>query len=432
MGEQQPDVIVIGAGAAGILAALRASELGAKVRLYEKNNRIGIKILVSGGGKCNITHDGPVDDVLKAFRSHEARFLRPSFYKFTNRNIVELITSSGMEVYTRPDGRIFPVNSDAKEVVRILGEHLIQAGVDVRLSTPVKRILFENGRVSGVSLAENVARRNNLDDSVEDIVAKCNNIVLCVGGSSYPASGTTGDGWPWAQEMGHSIEKIRPALAPIITDPDPDVKQGVSLQDVTLKARLGGKVIEKWAGDLVFTRHGVSGPAVLGVSRVVAEHLGQGKITLEVDLAPNYSYEQLSERLDRYAAQNPRKLLNDFPKEFAPEGLSDKIIEASGYVPGTVNANLPKKVRNRLIELLKAWPLGVARHVPIEKGEVVAGGVSLDEVDPQSMRSLKIQGLYLCGEVLDIAGPVGGYNLQAAWSTGYVAGDSAAKDALNV
>lgn len=413
----EPDVIVVGAGAAGILASLRAAELGAKVLLLEKNNRIGIKILVSGGGKCNITHDGEIEDVLRAFRPNEARFLRPSFYRYTNRDIVSLLEGSGMEVYTRPDGRIFPVNGDAKQVVRILGDCLIKAGVEVRLSTPVTDVLFDADRVQGVTV---------LGETIP-----CAQTVLSVGGSSYPASGTTGDGWPWAKAMGHTIERIRPALAPIVTDPEPDIAQGVSLQEIALKARQEGKVIEKWTGDLVFTRHGVSGPCVLGVSRKVAETMGQGKVALEADLAPVSSFEELHASLDSYLSKNPRKTLGEFVREFAPEAVADKLMSLAGYESGTVNANLPKKVRNRMIELVKAFPLGAVRHVPIEKGEVVAGGVSLEEVDPQTMRSLKMRGLYLCGEILDIAGPVGGYNLQAAWSSGYVAGESAAKDALD-
>ncbi|MBX3119199.1 MAG: aminoacetone oxidase family FAD-binding enzyme [Fimbriimonadaceae bacterium] len=416
MGEVEPDVVVVGAGAAGILASLRAAELGAKVRLYEKNNRIGIKILVSGGGKCNITHDGEVEDVLRAFRPKEARFLRPSFYRYTNRDIVDLLVNAGLEVYTRPDGRIFPTKGDAKQVVRILGDRLVQAGVDVRLSAPVSEVLFDELGVQGL-----VAGGTHI---------LCPRIVLSVGGSSYPASGTTGDGWPWAKAMGHTIEKIRPALAPIVTDPEPAFTQGLSLQEVCLKARQAGKVIEKWTGDMVFTRHGVSGPCVLGVSRVVAERMSEGKISLEVDLAQANSFEQLHAILDAFIAETPRKTLGEFVRRFAPEALSDSVLEKAGYVQGTVNANFSKKVRNKLIELIKAWPLGNVHHVPIEKGEVVAGGVSLDEVDPHTMRSLKMRGLYLCGEILDIAGPIGGYNLQAAWSSGYVAGETAANDAL--
>ncbi len=430
MREGQPDVIVVGAGAAGILASLSATWLGAKVRLYEKTPRIGTKILVSGGGKCNITHDGEIESVLKAFRPDEARFLRPSFYRYPNREIVGLLERAGLEVYTRPDGRIFPVKGDAKEVVRILGDELLSAGVEVCLNAQVQRVAFGNTGVTGVVLGKNVASRNNLDSGETEVVASCNNIVLCVGGSSFPGAGTTGDGWPWAKEMGHTVQKIKPALAPIVTEPEPPFNQGLSLQKVTLRARLNGKAIERWTGDMVFTRHGVSGPAVLGVSRVVAENLGQGKITLEADLAPDDSFEELGQKLDRYVSGNPRKLLNDFLKEFAPEALAEAVLSDAGYAAGTVNANLPKKVRNRLIELIKAWPLGVARHVPLEKGEVVAGGVSLDEVDPKTMSSLKMPGLYLCGEILDIAGPVGGYNLQAAWSTGFVAGETAAKAAL--
>jgi predicted Rossmann fold flavoprotein len=405
------DVIVVGAGAAGIIAAWRAAKQGARVVLLEKNVRIGTKILVSGGGKCNITHDGDLEDVLRAFRPNEARFIRPACYRFTNREIVRMLTSRGLEVYTRPDGRIFPVHQTAKDVVAILGTYLRDAGVEVRLSTPVRRILHSGGAVTGVAL-----------DSGECL---CPRVVLSVGGSSYPGTGTTGDAYPWVKELGHTLVKIRSALAPIYLTVDedwPEERAGVALRDVLLKARLG-KEIARWRGDLLFTHHGVSGPTVLGVSRVVAERMGEGPITLEVDLAPDLAPEAIGENLDAWLRDNPRKALSAYAERYVPQRLASDVADGPA-------SQLSKKDRNRLIERIKAWPLGSVRAVPLEKGEVVAGGVALDEVDPHTMRSLKCKGLYLCGEILDVAGPVGGYNLQAAFATGFVAGETAAADAL--
>lgn len=410
------EVVVVGAGAAGIIAAWRAAQLGAQVTLLEKNVRIGTKILVSGGGKCNITHDGPLDEVLRAFRPNEARFIRPSCYRFTNREIVRMLTSRGLEVYTRPDGRIFPVHQTARDVVAILGTYLRDAGVDVRLSTPVTKVLHEGGHVTGVLTGS------------EQI--SCRHLILSVGGSSYPGTGTTGDGYPWVKELGHTLVKIRSALAPIYLNVDSgwaEKRAGVALRDIVLKARQS-KEIARWRGDLLFTHHGVSGPTVLGVSRVVAERLPDGPVTLEVDLAPDLSPEAVLENLNGWIAKNPRKLLVSFAERYVPQSLSDSLAQSflkEGVSPAV--SQLAKKAKNRIVETIKAWPLGVVRAVPLEKGEVVAGGVDLDEVDPHTMRSLKCEGLYLCGEILDIAGPVGGYNLQAAFATGYVAGESAAK-----
>ncbi len=403
-------MVVVGAGAAGIIAAWKAASSGAKVILLEKTPRIGTKILISGGGKCNITHDGPLEDVLRAFRPNEARFVRPACYRFTNHEIVEMLTSRGLEVYTRPDGRIFPVHQTAKDVVAILGTYLSE--VDVRLNTPVRSILQSDGEVKGVQL--------------DDAELPCEHVILALGGSSYPGTGTTGDGFSWVKVLDHSLVKVRAALAPIymrIDEDWPERRAGVALRDVVLKARQG-KEIARWRGDLLFTHHGVSGPVVLGVSRIVTERLEHGPVTLEVDLAPDLSHEDLSEQISAWASENPRKTLPSYVETLVPASLAGVVAEATPIV-----SQLGQKAKNRLVERLKAWSLGEVRTVPIEKGEVVSGGVLLDEVDPHTMRSLKCEGLYLCGEILDIAGPVGGYNLQAAFATGFVAGETAARDA---
>jgi|SRR5579862_8665888 len=410
-----PDVIVVGAGAAGIVAAWRSATLGARVLLLEKTPRLGTKILISGGGKCNITHDGELEDVLGAFRPNEARFIRPACYRFTNRDIVEMLTSRGLEVYTRPDGRIFPVRQTAKDVVVILGSYLREAGVELRINCPVLSILHEGDQVTGVRT------------SYEDVA--CRRVILCAGGSSYPSSGTTGDGYAWSRALGHTVVKVRAALAPIYLETNegwPAERSGIALRDVLLKAKQG-KEIARWRGDLLFTHHGVSGPTVLGVSRVVAERIGEGRITLEVDLVPNLSHEALSADLASWIAANPRKTLVSLAERVVPQRLANALAVDACPGVGIPVKGLSLKARNRIVETIKSWPLGEVRAVPLEKGEVVAGGVSLDEVDPQTMRSLKCAGLYLCGEILDIAGPVGGYNLQAAFATGFVAGESAAR-----
>jgi predicted flavoprotein YhiN len=443
-----PDVIVVGAGAAGIIAAWRAAELGAKVTLVEKTNRIGTKILISGGGKCNITHDGPIEGVLKAFRPAEARFIRPACYRFRNDQIVEMLTSRGLEVYTRPDGRIFPVDRTAKDVVRILESYLEEVSVTVMLEAPVSGLIIEDGAVRGVryrrageaplvrrdegegyraKTAKNLLRE--LDPVApaegEERELRADRVVLCCGGSSYPNSGTTGDGWPWMREAGHGVERLRAALAPIYLAQVPDLA-GVALRDCTLKARQG-KEFARWTADLLFTHQGISGPAALGLSRQVAEGLEKGEVSLEIDLQADLTPEQASEQLLAFTTRNPSRKVAAYVDDFAPERVVDQLLADAGIPLDTTGARLDKKARNRLAVALKAWSLGPVRHVPLEKGEVVAGGVSLDEVDPQTMASKKIEDLFLCGEILDLAGPVGGYNLQAAFATGFVAGESAAK-----
>ena len=420
-------VVVIGGGAAGMLAAYRAAVCGAPTLLLEKKNRLGTKILISGGGKCNVTHAGPIDEVRARFRVNEGRFLRPSFFRFTNEDFVDLLTAKGMQVYTRPDGRIFPVPpGDAKDVVEVLEAHLRDAGVRVWLDAPVVSVDVEDGAVAGVTLenGDTVATRR---------------LIVAAGGSSYPATGTTGDGWRWMAQAGHTLVPLRAALAPLYLEPTPPADwSGVALRDCLLRARRAavadggggpGKELMRWRGDLLWTHKGVSGPTALGVSREVAEAIPESSV-VEVDVLPDEPFERLTARLVDWCRAHPRRAVTDFVEEALPNRLVRPLFEAAGADPATRGAYLSQRDRNRLVQALKGWALGRVRHVPLERGEVVAGGVSLDEVDPQTMRSRKVRGLYLCGEVLDIAGPVGGYNLQAAWSTGYVAGETAAADLM--
>ena len=440
----KPDVIVVGAGAAGIIAAWRASMSCSSVVLLEKTPRVGTKILVSGGGKCNICHDGPVEDVLAAFRPNEARFIRPSVYRFPSTDIVPLFENRGLEVYTRPDGRIFPVNQTAKDVVNVLKWHLNERGVKVFLSSPVEEILVEEGIVKGVRIGEATERPRRMNQSdggrygakallssaldIEDNHDQIPagdllgaTVIVCAGGSSYPNSGTTGDGWRWLKGLGHTIVKTRAALAPIyLEEPQVDLS-GVALRDIVLRARTT-KEVARWTGDMLFTHQGISGPCALGISRMVAEAFENSPVRLEVDLLPAISEDALAQRL---LTENPKLTVAKFLQEFLPDSVFPFFARSCQIDPATQFGQLDKKSRNRLVIQLKAWPIGDVRAVPLEKGEVVAGGVSLDEVDPKTMASRLIQGLYLCGEVLDIAGPVGGYNLQAAFATGFVAGESA-------
>ena len=407
------EVLVIGGGAAGMLAARRAAECGARVTLLEKNDRLGMKILISGGGKCNLTHAGTMDSLRAQFRREEGRFLKPAFYRFSNSDFLQILHARGMQTYARPDGRIFPVEpANAKDVVSLLTQHVLDAGVSVRYGASVTGLHVQNNALRGVQ--------------VGDEFLPADRVVVCTGGSSYPATGTTGDGWKWLPDAGHSLVPLRAALAPLYLHEAQTDWSGVSLRGATLRARATseGKEYARWTGDLLFTHKGVSGPTALGVSRDIAErdHVG----AIEADLVPDTSFEDLRARLQAEARAQPRKTAAALVAPFLPARLVEPLLAAANVDPSTRGAYLPAKAVNKLASTLKGWPLGAVRHVPLERGEVVAGGVPLAEVDPQTMQSLVMPGLYLCGEVLDIAGPVGGYNLQAAWSTGWVAGEAAA------
>jgi predicted Rossmann fold flavoprotein len=413
---QGPDVVVVGAGAAGILAAIRAAQMGRNVVLLEKNDRPGLKILISGGGKCNITHAGSMEGLRAAFRLAEARFLKPAFYRFTNLDILELLEHRGLTFCAREDGRIFPSNGVARDVVEALAACLADAGVRVCYHSPV----------TGIDLSEPAS-----DDRPEvravrtgDASIPTRLVIVSVGGSSYPATGTTGDGWAWAREAGHTIAKIRAALAPLYLDPVHTDWAGVALRDVSLRARQAGKVFSSWRGDLLFTHRGISGPCALGISREVAERMPAGPVHVEVDLQPGVAPDQVAAHLKTYLSANPRSHASSFVQPLLPARLLEPFLHAAGCSGEIRAAHLPQKARSAVARQIKEWGLGAVQHVPLEKGEVVAGGVSLEEVNPQTMESRLVRGLHFCGEVLDIAGPVGGYNLQAAFSTGWVAGEA--------
>lgn len=414
------------------MAAYRAAELGARVVLLEKTQRVGTKILISGGGKCNITHAGTIEEVLREFRANEARFLRPSMYRWTNDDAVSFLTERGLRVYTRENGRVFPVDQTAKDVVHILESRLREVGVETRLSTPVIEIERDEHGVSGVRVAPASERHPEPVEGARSLSGArigTRHVILAVGGSSYPKSGTTGDGFPWAESLGHTIVKVRAALAPIaLVGTRWREYSGVALRDCILKARQNGKEVARWRDDLLFTHFGLSGPTALGISREVAESFEHGVVEIEVDVLPDRTFESLTEGMVDYANKHAKRRIATFVSDFFPVRLIDELLHDAGIAPDTEFNALTRASRNRLVECLKGWRLGVVQDPMLDKGEVVAGGVSLDEVGPKSMRSLKCPGLYLCGEALDVAGPVGGYNLQAAFSTGYVAGEIAAQD----
>ena len=402
-----------------MIAAKTAAERGARVTLLEKSERAGLKILISGGGKCNLTRTGSIDEVRAGFRSTESRFLKPAFYRYFRDDFLAIVHAAGMRTYTRPDGRIFPVEpGNARDVVAILERAVATAGVHMLTRMPVTGIEAAEGVVAGVRIGS--------------AVRPADRVIVAVGGSSYPATGTTGDGWRWLAALGHTIAPLRAALAPIYLEQAQPDWSGIGLRDVMLRARISaeGKEYAHWRGDLLFTHRGLSGPAALGISRDISERIAAGLTlggSIEVDLAPGVSFEELQSRLRAEVAESPRKTVSSVIEGYVPHRLASAFAQAASIDTVARCANLPAKSVNRLVASLKGWKLGGVRSVPLERGEVVAGGVSLEEVDPHTMESRIVKGLYLCGEVLDIAGPVGGYNLQAAWSTGFVAGESASR-----
>jgi predicted Rossmann fold flavoprotein len=407
-------VVVIGGGAAGILAAWKAATSHAPVLLLERNARLGIKILISGGGKCNVTHAGTMVELGEAFQPNERRFLKPSFFRFGNTDLLRILHDAGVPAAARDDGRVFPEHGTARDVVIALEQLCQTSGVEIRTGIRVQNIATR-----GSSFKINVSGNRPTPARA---------VVIATGGVSYPRTGTTGDGIRWAAELGHTIVPIRPALAPIRIHPMPDRSwQGVALRAGRLISLTGGRTLASWEGDVLFTHEGLSGPAALELSRPVAVAAEHTAVTMIYDFFPKYDFGTLDAALTNLIRDHGSKMIGNLMEAWLPNRLVPSLLQSVAIDPELRSHSLPRESRRSLIHLLKSWQLGKVVNVPLERGEVTAGGVALNEVDPHTMQSRKVPGLFLCGEVLDIAGPVGGYNLQAAFSTGFVAGEESAR-----
>jgi len=417
MNHPSDQILVVGAGGAGLIAAWRIARTGAPVTVLERNAKPGIKLLISGGGKCNITHDGPMEEVERAFLPREGRFLRPSFYRFANTDVVGLLETRGVNTYVRPNGRVFPRSGRAGDVVQAMADAVRDAGGKIALGVRVDSIKQDDEGVSGVVAAGKLIPSRT--------------VILATGGVSYPKTGTTGDGVQWVRALGHTIVPLRPALAPIgIEPPLPREWRGIALRGGCLSVMIEGKQVAQWCDDILISHEGISGPAALELSRRAAEDLGQGQVFLCFDFVPHMEFTPLDRMINEQVQGQRGRMIGTILEAWLPNRMAEPLVRSAGVDPATRGHVLTATERRKIVHLLKSWTIGRVSGVNIERGEVTAGGVSLDEVDPHSMRSRRVKGLYLCGEILDIAGPVGGYNLQAAFSTGFVAGESAAQDFL--
>ncbi len=405
-------VIVVGGGAAGLVAAWRAASLGHRVTLLEANNRLGVKLRISGGGKCNITHDGPPKAILAAFSREQARFLRPSLHAFDNRAVLDLLHREGVETYTRDNGRVFPMDrpGSATAVVEAFETLVRRAGVAIRTGARVTALAGRAPHLEGVL--------------VEDERLHADAFILASGGASYPETGTRGEILGWLKALGAPVRPWFPALAPIpLHKPRPDW-EGVSLRggELRLSAGAEGRRLAAFAGDIVFTRVGISGPAALELSQGTerARRDGAAWLTYATSLEPP---ETVDAALQIEQRTNPRLLAATWTQRLLPERLVEPLLAEVGVPRTLMLKELSKSARRMLVALVTALPLGEPQTVPLARGEVAAGGVDLAVVDPRTMALRGWENLRVCGELLDLDGPVGGYNLQAAFSTGYAAGN---------
>ncbi|MEE9905901.1 MAG: aminoacetone oxidase family FAD-binding enzyme [Chlorobium sp.] len=420
------DILIVGGGAAGMLAAVAARDRARKLRIPDKDfsivilerNRLpGEKIRISGGGRCNVTHAAEPDELLaKGFlRKGEQRFLRHALHAFGSDDLLAMLERQGVRCEARPDGKVFPVAGlSASDVVRAFERILEECSVRLEYGC----------MVSSVERTENAFAVR-----ADDRTFRASVLILATGGVSYPSTGSRGDGLFFARRLGHSVVRASPALAPVLTmDTPPSELAGVSLHSAAFIASSGGKQTSR-RGDVLFTHRGLSGPAVLSLSREVAELFGtQGNCLLFADLFADLDQDALQETLlaetRRSGAKMVRKFLQHCP-DGPPAALIPFIMRHAGIPADVQLSGLERGKRISLLQTLKRFPLGSVKSVPLEKGEVSAGGVSLGEVNPKTMQSRIVPGLFFAGELLDYAGEIGGFNLQAAFSTGWLAGREA-------
>ncbi len=408
-------VIIIGGGAAGLMAAVSAAQHGARVTILEKMKDIGRKILITGKGRCNITNSCDIPELVKNMTGNGS-FLYSAFHAFSNQDIIDFLNQAGLPTKVERGGRVFPVSDQAKDVVKTFARELAKLNVTIKVSQTVKKLIIKNGQTVGVATMDG--------DYQGDAV------IVATGGASYPGTGSSGDGYRFAQAVGHTIIPLKPSLVPLeveeewITD-----LQGLSLKNVTATVICDGKKAADEFGEMLFTHYGLSGPIILSLSKKVAELFATkpGKeVTVEINLKPALSIEVLDKRLQRDFAKFSRKQLKNSLNELLPSKLIPVVIDLSFIDPDKFVHQITKEERARLLDVLQHVTFTISKTRSVTEAIVTAGGVSTKEIDARTMESKLIQSLFFAGEVIDIDGYTGGFNLQAAFSTGYVAGKQAA------
>jgi predicted Rossmann fold flavoprotein len=407
------DIAIIGGGPAGMMAAGRSAELGANVILLEKNKDLGLKLLMTGNGRCNITN--LIEDPRKLVQAYGAngKFLFSALSKFGPREVIEFFNQRGVRTKVEDNNRVFTASDKAADVLRALVNYLKYTRVQVRTGARVKEITSLDNKIEKIILANG-----------EEIVA--NKFIITTGGKSYPLSGSTGDGYKWLKDFGHEIVPTLPALTSLVLKDKfiPEL-EGVSLARVQISLLRDKKNLFSGIGETVFTRDGISGPLILNMSNLIGREL-PAKLKLQIDFYPDLDLSGLDKKIQKDFQVDKNKSFKNFIAKLLAPKLAPIIIKLSGIDPEKKVNQVSGEERRMLIRLLKEFGLEIYGLAGYERAMLTSGGVKLSEVDPKTMKSKLIDNLYLAGEMLDLAGPTGGFNLQVSWSTGYIAGESAA------
>jgi hypothetical protein len=402
-------VIIVGAGAAGLMAAGKAAERGLDVLLLEKNDRAGKKLRISGKGRCNITNNTDIEGLIRNIPGN-GNFLYSAFYTFSNEDLMQFFQREGLELKTERGNRVFPVSDKAADVVALLVRYAQKQGAKIRYNSQVESVEAAEGGVKGVRLKDGT-------------FMEASSIVLATGGASYPGTGSTGDGFRIAKALGHTINPLKPSLVPLISAQKwPSKLQGLSLKNISITVfDSKRRKIYTDFGEMLFTHFGVSGPVILSASRHILQY-DYRNVYLVIDLKPALSEEMLDARIQRDFEKYSRKQYKHSLDDLLPQKLIPVIIELSGIPEDKPVNQITKAERRALVRLLKNLETEIAGSRPISEAIVTAGGVDTDEIDPSTMESKLVKGLFFAGELIDVDGYTGGFNLTIAFSTGYTAG----------
>jgi len=405
-------VIVVGGGAAGMLAAYAAALAGDEVILFERNEKLGKKIYITGKGRCNLTNAADMDTVFKNV-NRNPKFLYSAFYTFDNMAIIDLVEKNGCPTKVERGNRVFPVSDKSSDVIKALEKAVRGAGVTVKLNNRVLDILSKDGAVRGVK-------------TDREGVFNADRVIVATGGLSYPTTGSDGDGYEFARRLGHTVIDTSPSLVPLVSEDDFCAKlQGLSLKNTELRLISDGKCVYREIGELLFTHFGISGPLVLSASSFYDLEKRKGKKSKVVlDFKPGLDAETLDKRILRDFEGEKNKLFKNSLDALLPQKLIPVIVERSGIDESKQVNSVTREERERLVSLIKNFEISVSGTADIKEAVITRGGINVKEINPGTMESKLVKGLFFAGEVLDLDAMTGGFNLQIAWSTGYLAGIS--------